>query len=234
MNIDIVISADYIRESDIKDKIVVVIDVFRATSVIVTAFKNGCKSFTPVRTIEEALKLKETNPNILLGGERRGLKVEGFNFSNSPLEYTSENIKGREVAFTTTNGTRALTKCSSASKVLIGAMINGRAVADRLNEINKDVVIVNSGTEGRFSIDDFICSGYIISEVLKRNNNVELTDIARLAAIDYSKEENVLDYISKAKHYEYMISINLEEDINYCIQKDKTEVVPEYNKNIVV
>ncbi|NLK95989.1 MAG: 2-phosphosulfolactate phosphatase family protein [Clostridiales bacterium] len=233
MKIDIVISANYINEDIIKDKVVVVIDVFRATSVITTAINNGCKSITPVLTIEEALKIKKDKPFVLLGGERKGLKIEGFDFSNSPLEYNKKNVSGKEIVFTTTNGTRALTKCTAAEKILIGAMINGKAVADKLMEINKDVVIVNAGTNGNFSIDDFICSGYIISEIINKKDNVELTDIARLAYIDYNKEDNVISYMSQARHYKYMMTIDLQDDIQYCIQKNIMNVVPEYNNEII-
>ena len=150
MNVDIIISADDINENKIKEKVIVVIDMFRATSVIVTALNNGCNEVIPYLTVEETIKsarqMKEEE--YILGGERKAIKIDGFNLSNSPLEYTKENVKGKSVLMTTTNGTRTLTKSIGAKRVLIAAMINAKAVAKRLLEINEDVVIINAGTNG--------------------------------------------------------------------------------------
>ena len=95
------------------------------------------------------------------------VKIEGFDLSNSPLEYTEDIVKNKTVLMTTTNGTRTLTKSISAKRILIAAMINAKAVAKKLLDINEDVVIINAGTNGNFSMDDYICSGYIINEMLK-------------------------------------------------------------------
>lgn len=233
LKIDIIVSADYIREDIIKDKIVVVIDMLRATSVITTAFMNGCKELVPLLTVEEAFKLRETESekNYLLGGERRAIKIEGFDFGNSPLEYTKEAVSGRNVILSTTNGTRALTSCLAADKILIGAMINGHAVAEKLKELNKDVVIVNAGTNGQFSMDDFICSGFIIKELLDMGmeEHVELTDISKTALTIYNTHSDVISFIKNARHYNVMLNLGLNEDIAYCSKKNICEIVPEYN-----
>ncbi|MFQ9613996.1 MAG: 2-phosphosulfolactate phosphatase, partial [Clostridium butyricum] len=177
MKIDIIISADDIIESKLENKIAVVIDMFRATSVIVTALNNGCEEVIPFLTIEETLESSEElkREEYILGGERRAVKIDGFDLSNSPLEYTKEVVEDKKVLITTTNGTRTLTKSNSAKRIIIAAMINAKAVADKLLEINEDVVIINAGTNGNFSMDDYICSGYIINEMLKVDNNIELT-----------------------------------------------------------
>ena len=174
MKIDIIISADDISESKIENKVVVVIDMFRATSVIVTALNNGCREIIPYLTIEETLEhTKKLNREYyILGGERKAIKIKGFDLSNSPLEYTEDVVKDKVVLMTTTNGTRTLTKSTKSKKVLIAAMINAKAVAKRLLEINDDIVIINAGTNGNFSMDDYICSGYIINEML--NNDKDL------------------------------------------------------------
>lgn len=230
LKIDIIISADYIREDIIKDKIVVVIDMLRATSVITTAFMNGCTELVPLLTIDEAFKLKETEStkNYLLGGERKAVKIEGFDFSNSPLEYTREAVSGRNVILSTTNGTRALTSCKAADRVLIGAMINGHAVAEKLKELNKDVVIVNAGTNGQFSMDDFICSGYIIKELLEMDAHLDLTDISKTALTVYDSHPDITSFIKNARHYNVMSNLELIEDIIYCSKKNICKLVPEY------
>ncbi|BCZ43974.1 putative 2-phosphosulfolactate phosphatase [Clostridium gelidum] len=230
MKVDIIISADDITESKIENKIAVVIDMFRATSVIVTALSNGCKEVIPYLTIEETLEhAKELNrEDYILGGERRAVKIDGFDLSNSPLEYTESVIKNKTVLMTTTNGTRTLTKSTSAKRVLIAAMINAKAVAKELININEDVVIINAGTNGNFSMDDYICSGYIINEMLKADKDLELTDIAKTANIIYEGNTDIISYVKEATHYSVMKSLELDEDIEYCIKKSITDIVPEY------
>lgn len=230
MKVDIIISADDIIESKIEGKIVVVIDMFRATSVIVTALNNGCKEVIPYLTIDETLEhAKRLNKNeYLLGGERRAVKIDGFDLSNSPLEYTRELVENKSVLMTTTNGTRTLTKSISAERILIAAMINAKAVANKLLEINKDVVIINAGTNGNFSMDDYICSGYIINEMLKTKSNLDLTDIAKTANIIYESNTDIINYVKEATHYSVMKSLGLDDDIAYCTQKSIIDTVPEY------
>jgi 2-phosphosulfolactate phosphatase len=236
MKVDIIISAEHITESKIENKIVVVIDMFRATSVIVTALSNGCKEVIPYLTVEETLEhaKKLNRKDYILGGERRAIKIEGFDLSNSPLEYTETIIKDKAVLMTTTNGTKTLTKSTSAKRILIAAMINAKAVAKRLIEINEDVVIINAGTNGNFSMDDYICSGYIINEMLTEQKNLELTDIAKTANMIYEKNPDIISYVKEATHYSVMKSLKLDNDIEYCTKKNIVDIVPEYkNKKIM-
>lgn len=236
MKVDIIISADDIVESKIENKIVVVIDMFRATSVIVTALSNGCKEVIPFLTIEETLEnaKKFNREEYILGGERRAVKIEGFDLSNSPLEYTEDIVKDKRVLMTTTNGTRTLTKSTSAKRILIAAMINASAVAKKLIEINEDVVIVNAGTSGNFSMDDYICSGYIINEMLNDDKSLNLTDIAKTAYIIYRENPDILSYVKEARHYSVMKSLNLDSDIEYCTKKSIINIVPEYKNDSII
>ena len=236
MKIDIVISAEDIKKSKLEHKIVLVIDMFRATSVIVTALNNGCKKIIPLLTVEEAFKMAENigREKCILGGERRATKIEGFDISNSPLEYSKEIVHDRTIIMTTTNGTKALTACENADKIFIGSMINGLAVAKKLISLNKDAVIVNAGTNGNFSMDDFICSGYIINEMMKRSDKLDLTDISKTANSVYESNPNIMSYIKDATHYSVMKSLNLEEDISYCMQKSIVEIVPQYINGVII
>ncbi|WP_294373869.1 2-phosphosulfolactate phosphatase family protein [uncultured Clostridium sp.] len=235
MKIDIIISADDIIDSKLENKIAVVIDMFRATSVIVTALNNGCKEVIPFLTIDETLEMagKLNREEYILGGERRAVKIEGFDLSNSPLEYTRDVVEGKSVLMTTTNGTRTLTKSNNADRVIIAAMINAKAVAEKLLEINKDVVIINAGTNGNFSMDDYICSGYIINEMLKKENNIDLTDISKTANMIYESNKDIISYVKEATHYSVMKSLKLDNDIEYCIEKSIFNNVPEYKDGII-
>ncbi len=233
MKVDIIISADDITKSKIENKIAVVIDMFRATSVIVTALSNGCKEVIPYLTIEETLEHAKTlnREDYILGGERKAVKIESFDLSNSPLEYTEEVIKNKTVLMTTTNGTRTLTKSTSAKRILIAAMINAKAVAKELLHIDEDVVIINAGTNGNFSMDDYICSGYIINEMLNQDKKLELTDISKTANIIYEANTDIISYVKQATHYSVMKSLKLDDDIGYCTKKSIIEIVPEYKDN---
>jgi 2-phosphosulfolactate phosphatase len=234
MNIDLIISADDIKEEKIINKSVVVVDMLRATSVITTALNNGARGVIPVLTIEEALKKALDNrEEYILGGERKALKIEGFNCSNSPLEYTKSMVKGKTLVITTSNGTRAIKGCAGAKNILIGALINADAVAKRIVELDNDVVIVNAGTMGEFSMDDFICSGYIIERIMKYAS-VDLSDIATTANYVYKNNENVVEFIKYARHYKRIMELNFQDDLEYCCKKDIMEVVPEYIDGIIL
>lgn len=229
MKVDIIISADDIRSEKIQGKAVLVIDMLRATSVITTAVMNGCISVIPVLTVERALEIAESNRNeYILGGERRALKIDGFDCSNSPLEYTAEVVKGRELIITTTNGTRAIDGCREAGSIHIGCLLNGKAAAKKLFELNNDIVLVNAGTYGQFSMDDFICSGYII-DCLKKLGDSELSDIAYTAHEIYKNHPDIISFIEHARHYKVIKNLNLEDDLEYCCRKDITDVVPHFN-----
>ncbi|WP_346939123.1 2-phosphosulfolactate phosphatase family protein [uncultured Clostridium sp.] len=230
MNIDVVISAQHIKPEKFKDRIVVVIDVLRATSVMVTALNNGCDKIIPVKEIEEAINIARKDRNhYLLGGERGGVRIENFDFSNSPLDYTQDIVKGKSLVMTTTNGTRAIKNSEEADKIFIAALINGRAVAEKLAKLNKDVTFVNAGTDGGFSMDDFITSGYVISclrDIMK--NQCTLTDIAKTSEYVYINNPSIISFVKDALHYKRMKDLKYHEDLRYCLSKDIVNIVPEY------
>ncbi len=226
MKITTIPSVKYIDEDVIRNKCVVIIDVLRATSVITTAIANGAQEVLAVKEIDEALQLKDENS--LLGGERKALKIEGFDLSNSPLEYSKKAVGNKKVVLTTTNGTNAIARASMGGTVLIGCMQNGKAVARRVAMENRDTVILCAGTYGKFSIDDFICAGKILYEILELSK-AEMDDLSAAAYMAYRDNKGrTIEYIKKAAHYKYLVSIGLEEDIEYCFMEDQTETVPEY------
>ncbi|WP_297631583.1 2-phosphosulfolactate phosphatase family protein [uncultured Clostridium sp.] len=235
MKIDVIIAPEYINEDYIKGKNVVVIDMLRATSVMTTALKNGCKEIIPFLTVEELME-KATElgrENCILGGERNAEKIKGFDLSNSPLEYTSEIVREKTVLMTTTNGTKALTKAKNAKEIYIASVLNGKAIAKALAEKNEDVIIINAGTDGEFTMDDFICTGYIIFEIEKITNKIVLTDISKTAKYIYENNKGIESFISKAKHYGRMKELNLFEDIKYCMEKDIIDLVPRYKDGVI-
>ena len=231
MKIDVIISANHIDEESLKGKVAVVIDMLRATSVITTAIANGAKRVIPVvsvdKAFEKAKELKARGEEVLLAGERNALKIEGFDFSNSPLEFKKELVKGKNLIITTTNGTKALNLCDKAYKVIVASMLNGQATVEYLKEEEKEIVFVNAGTNGEFSGDDFICAGYMISK-LSEICDTELTDIAKLAKYTYDNNKDINSFIKGVKHYGILKSLGLEEDLKYYSKKEATEIVLEF------
>ena len=152
MKISVVPTAQQVRDVDFSGKTAIVIDVLRATSVITTALHNGALDVFAVKTVDEADKLASdgTGGQILRGGERHAVKIAGFDFGNSPLEYTSEAVGGKHLAVTTTNGTQAIQNVENASEIVLACFRNAAAVADAVVSprlAHNDVVIVCAGTK---------------------------------------------------------------------------------------
>jgi len=226
-NIHITLTARDIREEDLRGKIAVVIDVLRATSVIVTALSNGASWVKTVASIEEAFQLK--TPDVLLGGERHALPIDGFDFSNSPLEYTVERIRNKGIVLTTTNGTLALSKCGTADEVLIGAFINHQALTDYLSAQNQPVELICAGTNGEFSLDDFLCTGLICS-TLQKSGGFEFDDLGRLAIQSFNQSSSDIHAaLSGARHYNVLRSKGFEMDLDFCLQRDTHNILVRRN-----
>jgi 2-phosphosulfolactate phosphatase len=228
-NIHITLAAREIRENELGGKIAVVIDVLRATSVIVTALANGAGWVKTVATIEEAFQLKSSG--VLLGGERLAMPIPGFDCSNSPLEYTAGKVKDKGIVLTTTNGTLALSKCGSAEEVLIGSFLNHRAITNYLNEQILPVELVCAGTNGEFSLDDFLCAGLICS-TLQNSGRFEFDDLGRLAIQTWNRSSaDVHAALSVASHYNDLKSKGFDADLSYCLQKDTHAILIRRNSN---
>jgi 2-phosphosulfolactate phosphatase len=144
---------------------VVVLDVLRATTTIVHALAAGAKEVIPCQEIDEARAKHATFPagSALLGGERKGTPIPGFNLGNSPEEYTPTSAGGKTLVFTTTNGTRAMQRCCQAKRVLIGALVNARSVAQALST-EESIHIVCAGTDGQITSEDVLAAGIIFSQ----------------------------------------------------------------------
>ena len=234
MKLDVIISADHIKPSALENKIAVIIDVLRATTVITNALNNGCKRVIPMLSSEESLeRAASLGEHCLLGGERQAIRIPGFDLSNSPLEYTKEVVANKTLIMTTTNGTRAIKGSEEAERILIASINNAGAVAELLASLNRDVVFVNAGTYGELSLEDFICAGYIIS-LMEAKASVALTDIAFMAKNIYENNPDIISYVKHAAHYERLKSLGLEGDLECCMKKNILSVVPEYVQGEII
>ena len=206
-------------------EIVVVIDVLRATSAICTAFDNGIKSIIPVPTVEEALEYQKKG--FLVGAERKGQIVEGFDFGNSPYSYMKEEFKGKEVVLSTTNGTKSIDVAKDADTVVIGSLLNLNVLCEWLEKQDKNVLCLCSGWQDKFNLEDTICAGAISEHLLKTGKFMSDDDASVAAKYLYlSAKNNNLGYLKSSSHRRRLKKLNLNKDIKYCLTPNQSKVIP--------
>ena len=209
----------------------VVIDVLRATTSIATACANGCDGLIPVSSIEDANAIKLQNPNVLLAGEREGLLIPGFDLGNSPYEYSREQVAGKTIVLTTTNGTVAMNKVSSAPKVYTMSFANASAVICALHQACENTVIVCAGSAGSFSLEDTLCAGLAADRL---SHIAELSDTAMAAQAMYRDfAGNLLKRVLQSSHASYLCRIGFEKDVALCLQQDILDVAPVFKDGII-
>ncbi|MEN8142298.1 MAG: 2-phosphosulfolactate phosphatase [Thermodesulfobacteriota bacterium] len=230
MKIDLFLTAGTLTKADVKGKAVVIIDVLRSSTSICAALENGAKGIIPVDGPGQAGEIwtKIGPDTAILAGERDGVKIENFSLGNSPGEFTAEAVAEKLVIMSTTNGTPIFEKAASAKLVLACGLVNIGTVVDRLVETGLDLVIVCSGRNGGFSIEDTLCGGMII-DLLERQHEVtsKLNDAASLARLLYrSNQENVHDTIASGEHGQYLQEIGFEADLETASRVDSIDVLP--------
>jgi 2-phosphosulfolactate phosphatase len=222
----------------LEDKLVIVIDVLRATSTMVTALANGCQSIIPVISPEDAIERRLTLPGSLLGGERNVLPIEGFDLGNSPFDYVPEKVGGKKVIITTTNGTRAIRDASAAPKIWMASFLNMQsivlAVLRQFENSDKlqGIVVFCAGTEERFDLPDTLCAGMLIDGL---GTNVTLNDLGEAARMLYRSSENYLvDKIRNSVHGKKLISLGFERDVVYCSTPNILPIIPVFKEGEIV
>ena len=210
---------------DLENCIAVVIDIFRASSSICYGIHNGANAIIPVSTVEECVKFEVAGH--LLAAERNGSVVEGFSFGNSPFSYMKDEVDGKTIVLTTTNGTRAiqLSKNKLAKTVLIGSFLNITTLCDWLKNQDLSVVLVCAGWKENFSLEDTLFAG---AAVEKLKGEFLVKDDAAQAAFDLyqSAKGDVRTYLKKSSHSERLEKLNIEDDIIFCLQLDIIDSIP--------
>jgi 2-phosphosulfolactate phosphatase len=215
---------------------VVVVDVLRATSVIVHALARGALEIVPVETVEEAFEKSKvfSRGTVLLGGERQSRKIEGFDLGNSPREYLPEVVKGKRIILTTTNGTRAFHFVFDGKEVMAASFLNVDAAANRCVELRNDLLIFLSGDEGRFSLEDAVCGGMLIDRIYGKGKPCSLTDASLVAHVLFQRFESNLDEALQASsHGKDLMRLGLGDDLAYCAQTDLFPVVPVFRDGVI-
>ena len=207
------------------EAVVVVNDILRASSAIVTAFMNGVERIIPVGTLEEAKAYKERG--FMVAAERDGIVRDFADFGNSPYNFTPERVKGKEIVYSTTNGTNAIQLASTGSQVLIGAYLNITALADHIKKTGKELLILCAGWKNKFNLEDTLFAGALSKLVLEDQQFYTICD-ATLGAMDlYEAAENdMMAYIEKVAQRHRLKKNQLDDVIGYCHEFDLTRGIP--------
>ena len=211
----------------------VVTDILRASSAIVTAFMNGVERIIPVGTLEEAKAYKDQG--YMVAAERDGIVRDFADFGNSPYNFTPERVRGNQIVYSTTNGTHAIKLASTGCQVLIGAYLNISALASYIRKEGKELLILCAGWKNKFNLEDTLFAGALAEMVLEDDRFYTICD-ATLGAMDLydAAKVDMMGYIEKVAQRHRLKKNNLDDVIEYCHEFDKTQLLPVLKDNFLV
>ena len=224
--------------NELADKCVVMTDVLRASTTIIHAIANGARAIYPVAAIDDSIELaKQLGSETLIGGERGGKIVPGFNCGNSPREYLSEVVADRELVLCTSNGTYTLDFCRRAGRILIGAFVNLSAICDELSK-HDDCLVACAGTDRKLTGEDTLFAGALVERLADGNKDLQLDDGAFIARAYWQTTCQNLEthqrrlwevLSSECRGGRNLMKLGYQADIEFCAQIDSVPIVPELN-----
>lgn len=222
----------------LEDKLVIVIDVLRSTSTMVTALANGCQSIIPALSTKDALEKRLTIPGALLGEERLARPIEGFDFGNSPFDYVPEKVGGKKVIIATANCFRIIRDAGTAPKIWMASFLNMHSIISAVSQqfARSDkiqgIVIFCAGTEERFDLPNTLCAGMLIDGL---GADVTLNDLGEAARmLYYSAEDCLEEKIRSSVQGRKLISLGFERDVIYCSTSNVLPIIPVYEEGEIV
>ena len=233
-----------LKGRDLSETLCVVFDVLRATSTMITALANGAAAIIPVEEIGEALAWRKASPDVLLAGERDGLRITAaltggidFDLGNSPREFTEQKVRPRTIVITTTNGTRALRACRGAHRVLVGSFLNLTATAKFILEQSAArVLIVGSGTYEEAAYEDVLGAGALCELLWGPQGAGPATDSAHMARRLYQLEQaDLRSAMARSRNARRLLArAQLSEDVAFSLRRDHFDLVAEMEKDGVI
>lgn len=229
-SIDVCVSPELMHLYDVGNRVVVVVDILRATSCMVTALAHGAESIRPFASSDECKAMKPKG--YVTSGERNGEKIPGFDKGNSPFEYMGDQVKGKKIAFTTTNGTQAIDKAKYARQVVIGSFLNLTAVTRALLLGEPNILVVCAGWKGKVNLEDTLFAGALVENL---KHHIQPDCDAPLAAqhLYNLAKPDMVKFLSNSSHVKRLNRLNIHKDIEFCLTPDQYPVVP-YLKNGVL
>jgi len=229
--VDVCLSPDLLHLHDISDKIVVVVDILRATSCMTTGIAYGVNSITPFMDMEECMLMGAKG--YLTAGERNGKKVDGFDLGNSPFDYMQEFVKNRDVAVTTTNGTVAIEKSKQSVEVIIGSFLNLSTVTKHLKANKHNVLILCAGWKGKVNLEDSLFAGALVGAL--RPEFEHECDAPMLAETSYNEiKKDLVARVQSSSHAKRLNRLNIHKDIEFCLKHDEYDVLPILKNGAIV
>ena len=228
MNLEVHFASNIFDEISLREKNIVVIDVLRASTTILTALKNGAREIIPVETVEKAVKVSGNlyGEVVLRAGERNGKMIEGFNLGNSPSEYSEEVVKGKSLIYCSTNGSVAIVKARYAKNLLIGGFANINKVVEFIKNLGEDFIILCASKNYSFSLEDSVCAGMIVEE-LENEIELNLNDGAIASKTLYkSNKKSILKMLKNSNHGKFLIDIGMGDDLPICAEINSIPILP--------
>jgi 2-phosphosulfolactate phosphatase len=229
MRLDVILTPAEIAPADLLDRPVVVLDILRATSSIVEALSAGARAIYPVASIEDALRLANSfgRDEVLLCGERKCVRIDGFDLGNSPPEFTRERVAGKTLVMSTTNGTAAMSLTGSASRVLIGSLLNLTAVVDELVRTDAEPVFLCSGVDKRVALEDVTAAGLMATRLMEaRPGNWRLNDGAQAAVTLAGEFGTSAEFFARTAGGRNLAEAGMTGDLEYCARLDLHDLLP--------
>ncbi|MAE85221.1 MAG: 2-phosphosulfolactate phosphatase [Flammeovirgaceae bacterium] len=227
-HIEVCLTPELIHQFELKDKIVVAVDIFRATSCMVTGMAHGISAIYPVADVEQCFKLGKEE-GMITAGERGGQKIDGFTIGNSPYEYMKDEFQSKSIVVTTTNGTKTILASLEADQILIGAFLNLQAIADYISSSHKDVIIHCAGWKGTVNVEDTLFAGALIEEV--KASHIISGDPALMAQqLFKSNSHDLLAIAEQSSHAKRLATFGIGKDIEFCMNQSLYSVVPEFRE----
>ncbi len=240
MRIDVFFGYQQLTPADVTGRVVAVVDVLRASTTIAAALANGARAVVPFLTSDDAVAQSKQlgREAVLLAGEQKMLPIPGFDLGNSPGEFTPERVQGKTILLTTTNGSGAVLAAQGARDIVVASYVNFSAVAAMLRAAVRsetEVVILCSGHERRFTLEDAGCAGRYVRAIQKDLNGVATNDGATACAlIDRKYGENIAKLLQDSNHGQALIGAGFGDDVGFCATLDSFSVVPVYHDRQIV
>jgi len=228
-SVDVCLTHQDFDNYDHKGKIVVVIDVLRATSTINTLLFLGAEHVRPISSLEECKSLKDQDYIIM--AERLGKKVDGFDYGNSPTKLREKDIRGKKVAIATSNGSKAIIKSEGSEKTILCSFLNIESVINFIKRSDLDTILLCSGWLGKTNLEDTLCAGGIISGL----DNFEIeSDAALMARALHENTNDILETMKLSSHAKRLSGYDNKIDIEFCSRVNTQTIVPILKRNQIV
>lgn len=233
INIEVCFSPKLFDQYTTDDKIVVVVDILRATTILTTMINNGAEKVIPVKNLDDALEYKKKG--FLVVAERNGQKVDFADFDNSPFSFTGEKINKQTLVYSTLNGTNTINIAKNSNQLIIASFLNYSSVVDYLLNQENDILIICSGWKNNYCIEDSLFAGALADKLLE-SGKYHTTCDSTIASVDLWNiaKDDLLNYIKKMYQYKRLKDFGFDEIIKYCFQIDTTNTIPVCKDNSII